>query len=210
MSHVFLSHSKKDHAFAELAKIKLAEARISTWLDHDRLGAGVDWRQSIDQAIADSFAVVLALTPASASSSYVTYEWASAMGRGKPVIPLRLEKCDMHPKLEAIQYLDFSLAGRLPWSTLVERINEVEQDELPEYDSSSLDESLDRSHIDPMIEKILKYLDQRGYQMASFSRIRRRVNEDVTDEQIATLIKTHPHLVRPVTLKGGKKGIAKL
>lgn len=111
MPHIFLSHSKKDHAFAELARIKLEEANIAVWIDHDNLSAGADWRQGIDQAITDSFAVVLALTEDSAASSFVTYEWASAMGKGKPIIPLRLSRCELHPKLETIQYLDFSVPG---------------------------------------------------------------------------------------------------
>ena len=37
MTTVFLSYSTKDHYFAELAGIKLAEARITLWRDQGQL-----------------------------------------------------------------------------------------------------------------------------------------------------------------------------
>ena len=107
------------------------------WVDQGELRAGNDWRHVIDQGITDSFAVLLALSADSAKSSYVTYEWASAMGKGKPIIPVRLNECQVHPKLEAIQYLDFSITGQLPWHELIEHINLVEHDnEVSEYDEA--------------------------------------------------------------------------
>lgn len=209
MAHVFISHSKKDHVFAELARIKLEEAQIKVWIDHDNLGAGTDWRQGIDLAITDCSAVVLALSEHSAASSFVTYEWASAMGKSKPIIPVRLSRSELHPKLETIQSLDFSKPGRLPWSTLVERINEIETDELPEYDPAANEEAAKKAN-HPTIDKILKYLDQRGYQMASFDRLRMRIDESLEDEEIEELIAEHRHVVRPATLKGKRKGIARV
>lgn len=44
MPTVFLSYSTKDHHFAELAGIKLAEAGINLWRDQGQLRAGSDWR----------------------------------------------------------------------------------------------------------------------------------------------------------------------
>jgi len=161
MSLVFLSYSKADHFFAELTRIKLEEAGISVWIDGGQLRAGNDWRHEIDQGISESFAVILALSADSAASSYVTYEWASAMGKGKPIIPIRLNECQVHPKLEAIQYLDFSVPGSLPWSVLVERVQEIEaENELPEYDhiaelaNDTKDSPNDNN---PIVESILAY-----------------------------------------------------
>jgi hypothetical protein len=81
MTTVFLSYSTKDHFFAELASIKLAEAGISLWRDQGRLRPGTDWRQGIERGISDSAAVLIALSSQSAESSYVTYEWAYARQR---------------------------------------------------------------------------------------------------------------------------------
>ena len=213
MSHVFLSYSHQDHFFAELARIKLAEAGISVWVDQGQLRAGDDWRNAIDKGISDCFAVILALSPESASSAFVTYEWASAMGKGKPIVPIRLSKCDLHPKLEVIQYLDFSMKGNLPWSLLIERLREIEQDnELPDYDQAGeSDGNMSAGEdVDPIVKSILTYLNQRGYQMVSFSRIRRRIDEHLTDEQLRQLIEQNRSIFRPATLKGGKPGLAKL
>ena len=120
MATVFLSYSTKDHFFAELASIKLAQASIELWRDQGQLRAGTDWRQGIENTISNSLAVLVALSANSAESSYVTFEWAYALGKGKAVIPLRLSQCVIHPRLETIQYLDFSVPVALPWESLVE------------------------------------------------------------------------------------------
>ena len=217
MPHVFLSYSKKDFHFAELARIKLAEENISVWIDQGQLRAGDDWRNGIDQGLTECFAVLLVVSGDSVASSYVTYEWASAMGKGKPIIPIRLDMCAIHPKLEAIQYLDFSSATHQPWSILIERIGEIEQDnELPEYDQTlqagvgGLGHSSDE--VDPVVDSILKYLNERGYQMMSFNRIRKRkiVDAEFSDEDFERLIQRHRMILRLAKLKDGKRGVAKL
>ena len=73
MSTVFLSYSTKDHHFAELAGIKLAEADISLWRDQGQLRAGSDWRGGIERGISNSIAVVVALSENSVESSYVNF-----------------------------------------------------------------------------------------------------------------------------------------
>ena len=125
MTTVFLSYSTKDFFFADLAEIKLKEADIRLWRDQGHLVTGEDWRSGIERGLSESAAVVVALSPNSAQSSYVTYEWAYAMGRGKPIIPLKLEECQIHPRLEAIQYLDFSNRAAQPWQSLIERIRQI-------------------------------------------------------------------------------------
>lgn len=214
MSQIFLSYSKKDHVFAELARIKLEEAGIAVWMDQGHLRAGTDWRNGIDQGISESFAILLALSTDSAESSYVTYEWASAMGKGKPIIPVLLNQCKMHPKLEAIQYLDFSIPGNLPWSVLIERVREIEQDnEVPEYDQAVGRDKNDETtfdETDPIVDSILAYIDQRGYQMVSFERIRKQINGNLSDQRLRELIKNNRRIFRPAKIKGGKSGMAKL
>jgi hypothetical protein len=207
---VFLSYASRDHIFAELARLKLEEAGIGVWVDRGQLRAGDDWRQGIDQGISESFALLLALSSESSGSPYVTYEWASAIGRGKPIVPLLLEKCTRHPKLEPIQYLDFSVPGHLPWSELIERISEIEQDdEVVPLETETAPAGTGDPH-GPTVEKILAYLNQRGYQMVSFDRVRRRIDEGLTDDRLRAIIRSHPSVFRPARLKGEKPGLAKL
>jgi hypothetical protein len=113
------SYSHKDHYFAELASIKLAEAGISLWQDQGQLRAGNDWRGGIEKGISESIAVLVALSKDAAESPYVTFEWAYGIGKDKTIVPLKLEICSIHPRLEPIQHLDFSLPGSLPWTQLM-------------------------------------------------------------------------------------------
>jgi hypothetical protein len=210
MTIVFLSYSRDDHFFAELATIKLAEAKIHLWRDQGELRPGTDWRNAIEKGISDSAAVVVALSASSADSSYVTYEWAYALGKGKPVIPIKLADCLIHPKLETIQYLDFSVPGALPWGSLIERIREIETDDDSAAPAGVLESAPATDQVsDPRVNAILAYLNERGFQMASFERLRQVLGDDLRDDEFRELIKSNPTVLRTATLKGNKPGLAK-
>jgi len=207
MYKVFISYSREDHHFAELLQIKLKENGITVWLDNGSLRAGNDWRQEIDKGISECSIVLVAISTTSSSSAYVTYEWASAMGHGKAVLPLKLSSCDMHPKLEPIQYLDFSVPGNSPWEELIKRIKEIESDyELPD-NAIPLQQVNDT---DQNADSILEYLNQRGYQMVSFERLIEKNVCNLDNTGFIKLIKNNSHIFRKAKLKGNKAGIAKL
>ena len=210
MATVFLSHSSKDHHFAELAGIKLADAGIAIWRDQGQVRAGSDWRSSIERGIAESIAVLVALSQASAESSYVTFEWAYGLGKGKTIVPLRLEACKVHPRLEPIQHLDFSVPGSLPWTVLVERIREIEADATSEEDLAAAAAAAEPPEQEPMVKAILAYLNQRGYQMVSYDRLRRRIDASLTDDELNALVGRNRTIFRRAVLKEGKPGLAKL
>jgi hypothetical protein len=205
-----LSYATGDYFFAELASIKLAESGIKLWRDQGQLRAGDDWRHGIERGIGESLAVVVALSTKSAESSYVTYEWAYALGKGKVIIPTRLNHCPIHPKLEPIQYLDFSNHANLPWASLVERILEVEVDALSANKAAEEANSKGVKPVDPVAKAILAYLNQRGYQTASFDRIRKRVAPALTDDRLLKLIKDHPQAFRETRLVEGQAGLTEL
>lgn len=211
MSQVFLSYSKKDHVFAELAQLKLAAAGIDVWRDQGQLRPGSDWRKGIEEGVAQCDAVVVALSPHSSESSYVTFEWAYALGKGKVVVPLKLAECLVHPKLETIQYLDFSIPGSLPWEALIAEIRDIEVDADADTSTASQRDTPSVPKTDDMrAQAILAYLNQRGYQMASFERLRRRIDESLTDEQFNEIILHNQGVFRHARLKDGRQGLAKL
>ncbi|SHE37921.1 TIR domain-containing protein [Marinomonas polaris DSM 16579] len=122
---VFISHDHDDADFAELLKLRLEKEGIESWIDTERLKIGQDWREEIDQGIKDSVAVIAIMTPEARKSEYVTYEWAFAWGKGKKIFPLMLKQTQLHPRLESLQYLNFTNNPTRPWEELISSIREV-------------------------------------------------------------------------------------
>lgn len=151
MAQIFISFKHDDGDFAELLKGKIERAGFTAWLD-DNIQAGEEWREMIDLAIRDSAALVVIMTPEARASEYVTYEWAYALGTGVPVVPvLRKDTTPLHPRLEVLQYLDFSSSKHRPWGELIERLREIEgraakskRKRPPKQPSGPVQEQLDR------------------------------------------------------------------
>jgi hypothetical protein len=140
MSHVFLSCKHEDGDFADLVTGKLQAAGFAVWVDTD-LQVGEDWRKEIDQGIMDAIALIVIMTPEAKASEYVTYEWAFALGAGKKVIPLVFKPTPLHPRLEALQYLDFTNRAARRWDALtsaVQRVGEAKKPHPTPTQSSNL------------------------------------------------------------------------
>ncbi len=207
---VFLSYASSDYFFAEMLSLKLKETGIEIWRDLGQLRAGDDWRESIEKGIFESDAVVVALSEKSSQSAYVTYEWAYALGQGRTLIPIKLADCVLHPKLEPIQYLDFSYPRALPWKELIQRIKDVESEQEFKNDEVQLAASvMDADKEQTYVSAILEYLMKRGYRMASFERLRKRIDLAISDDIFAQIISNNPNIFRHARLKGNKKGIAR-
>ena len=119
MPKVFISYCHSDGDFAEVVRGRIRDAGYTTWIDLEGLQAGQDWRLEIDQAIRDSVALITILTPAATNSSYVTYEWAFALGAEVSVIPILLESTEIHPRLAVLQHLNFTQRPTRPWPDLL-------------------------------------------------------------------------------------------
>src|SRR5260370_42505702 len=119
MHHIFISYYHDDNDFAEGLINRIEKAGFETWVDNDRLDAGEDWRAEIDQAIKNACALKVIMTPESRSSEYVTYEWAFAWGAGVKVIPVLYKDTSLHPRLDRLQYLNFSSHTARPWEALM-------------------------------------------------------------------------------------------
>lgn len=129
---VFISYKHEEKDFTDIMIHQLQSAGFQVWVDIEQLRAGENWRESINFAIHDSFAVVLIISPSSKVSEYVTYEWAYAQGAGIKVIPVMLKQTDkLHPQLEMLQYLDFTDPARPPWDKLIRRLWELRGETQP-------------------------------------------------------------------------------
>lgn len=212
MKSIFLSYSSQDYFFAEMLAIKLEERRtFRLWRDLGAIRAGDDWRSAIEDGIKTSAAVVVALSEASASSAYVTYEWAYALGLRKPVVPVRLAACRVHPRLEIIQHFDFSYPRALPWDELLKRLDDVETEAEPgPIAAAAQADRSDPDANDQTVRDVLGYLDRHGFMMASFERLIQRAVPGMTAAQLSDMVSRNPRVFRPARLKGGKAGLAKV
>src|SRR2546421_1881350 len=131
--HVFISYQHEDGDFAQVLINKIKEAGFETWVDSDRLHAGEDWRVEIDSAIKNAIALIVIMTPEAKASEYVTYEWAFAWGAGVKVIPIMHKETALHPRLEALHYLNFTSRTARPWEALLSVLKNAASD----TDSSS-------------------------------------------------------------------------
>lgn len=130
--HVFVSYRHNDNDFADMLMRQLQMAGFTIWIDSQHLRAGENWREAINHAIQDAFALVLIISPEAKSSEYVTYEWAFAQGAGVKVVPVLLRPTDrLHPQLEQLQYLDFTDRARPPWDKLIRRLWEIQGESQP-------------------------------------------------------------------------------
>lgn len=105
MKHIFISYSPKDTRILADMRKQLLNAGFKPWIDPSPR-PGADWRFAIDDAIRASDALIIIVTPASAESVYVTYEWALALALGIPVIPVIFKQAQMHPRLVTLEHFD--------------------------------------------------------------------------------------------------------
>jgi TIR domain-containing protein len=155
MNHIFISHSHEDSDFAEILEKRVEGERFTVWRDVGIRG-GEDWRREIDQAIKEAFALVVVMTPAAKASEYVTYEWAFAWGAGVKVIPIMLKTTKLHPRLDALQYLDFTNRTGRPWDTLIKLLGEAEaskpqEEKIAETEQIKIENKKERGAYERMI-----------------------------------------------------------
>lgn len=129
--HVFISYKHEDETFAATLIRQVQLAGFTVWIDSEQLRAGENWREAINYAIRDAFALVVIMTPEAKASEYVTYEWAYALGAGVRIIPIMLRPAVMHPQLEMLQFLDFTDPARPSWDRLIRRLWEVQGEHHP-------------------------------------------------------------------------------
>jgi hypothetical protein len=170
MNHIFISHSHEDSDFSEILESRLSHAGHTVWRDIGIRG-GEDWRNEIDEAIKEAFALIIVVTPSAKASEYVTYEWAFAWGAEVKVIPIMLKETELHPRLESLKYLDFANRNARPWDALIELLGEAEtsapRGEKRESRKIRIENKVDRAAYDRMIEA----LEEEGWTWRSLERL---------------------------------------
>lgn len=120
MSHVFISYSHDDTDVAFALRYQIEQEAVHALIDRIILSPGDRLGEDLQAAIDNSFAVLVVCTKRSMESQEVCFEWAYAMGKGIPVIPILYESgCKLHSRLRPLIHLDFSETRNRPWTDLL-------------------------------------------------------------------------------------------
>ncbi len=111
MTHVFISYSKKNRAYARTLADHLLSVGFDVWID-DRIDYGEMWERTIFKAIDDCSAFLVIMTPESYESDWVLREIQYADRRRKPQFPVLLDGEDF-PRYGPHQHVDVR-GGHLP------------------------------------------------------------------------------------------------
>src|SRR6516225_5984793 len=119
---VFICYQHEDADFVENLMHRIKVAGFDSWIDSENLRAGENWQVGIDQAIKSASALIVIMTPNAQASEYITYEWSFAWGSGIKVIPVMYKQTQLHPRLQTLQYLDFTSYSTRPWDKLFDAL----------------------------------------------------------------------------------------
>lgn len=109
MKDIFISYSHKQKGLVNELVNQLEKNGINPWTDDKIETTSSDWRLDIDKAIDESLLFLVVMTKDANESPYVTFEWAYAMGRNKPIALLaRDNTINLHPRLSTCQKIPFT------------------------------------------------------------------------------------------------------
>ena len=117
MSQVYLSFHPKDSV---LARMIVEQLGADVTLSEERLSGGGEWSPSVDAMLQSASVVIAVMSPHARSSDVVAYEWATALAKGKQVIPVLLRAVDLHPRLAALKVIDFTSGPN--WEALLAQV----------------------------------------------------------------------------------------
>jgi hypothetical protein len=98
---VFISHAHKDAALARKVATVLRESGLDVWNEEYEIMPGENWAEKISEALKESEAMVVLLTPEALESSNVLWEIGYALGKEsyeKRLIPVIVGNPDRLPQ----------------------------------------------------------------------------------------------------------------
>lgn len=105
MSHIFISYSSKDAAFANRLADDLSRF-TKVWIDREGIKAGVEWEDALEKAIRECGVFLIVVSPDSNRSEWVARETILAEHLQKQRIPILVEG-ELPLRLLNVQYVDF-------------------------------------------------------------------------------------------------------
>jgi hypothetical protein len=105
MSHLFISYSKQNIAFARYLRALLETEGCPVWMDEIQLEPSARWWKAIEESITACAAMVVIMTPDAAESDWVEREILLAEKLRRPLFPVLLAG-ESWSRLANIQYED--------------------------------------------------------------------------------------------------------
>jgi WD40 repeat protein len=112
-SHVFISYSRKDTAFADSLVAALLERGFNAYLDKKDIAPGEDWKDRLGKLIEAADTVVFLLSPDSIKSEICAWEVDEAERLSKRVLPAvcrPVVAAEVPGRLARLNWIDFSHA----------------------------------------------------------------------------------------------------
>lgn len=106
MHDVFISYSRRDQEAVSKIQKALARQGVDVWIDQEDIGTGSRWDLQIEEGIQKSKKVLVILSAESIVSQNVSDEWAFALEKGKHLIPVLLEECDVPMRIANLQRVE--------------------------------------------------------------------------------------------------------
>jgi len=104
---LFISYSRFDKVLAQRLADDLGQQGYAIWLDVRSIPHGANWDNEVQRGLDTSDVMIVLLSPTSAASQNVADEWSYFIERGKRILPIMVQMCDVPFRLSRRQRVDF-------------------------------------------------------------------------------------------------------
>ncbi len=119
MKRLFISYSRADKDYVRHLVDVLRKQDFDIWFD-EQIPVGQGWDDVLETQIKKADAMVLVLSQTSVASENVKDEIAFAKRSNIPVIPIKIEECDVPLRMVRTQFIDFTQGFDLGAQRLVD------------------------------------------------------------------------------------------
>jgi len=123
MKRLFISYSRADKDYVRQLVDVLRKQEFDIWFD-EQIPVGQGWDDVLEAQIKKADAMVLVLSQTSVSSENVKDEIAFAKHSDIPVIPIKIEECNVPLRMMRTQFIDFTTGFDAGAQRLVDDLRE--------------------------------------------------------------------------------------
>ena len=126
----FFSYARQDSDFALKLANDLKDIGVNVWIDQIDIVPGHHWDDSVKNALKETSGLIAIISNSSAKSNHVINEIDYAINKGKWVVPILLENCELPFGLGRLQNIDFSSNYDVGFKRLLKALNRDQSDSI--------------------------------------------------------------------------------